>query len=93
MAGFVLLGVFKFPGLGVEGAGGHLAGRGGLGEGELFLPPGLVDGVKILRQGAGRPAELYPPGPGGGDAFGLSLADVGPLVLGHEGEDLKDDVA
>ena len=49
--------------------------------------------MKILRQRAGRPAEANPPGLGRGDALCLALAEVSPLVLRHEGEDLQDDVA
>ena len=84
---------FKPDRLGVEGAPGEMAGGGRLVQSQLFGSPGFVDGVEIVGQGDGGTAEFHPPGFGGGDALGLPLADVGALVLRHEGQDLKDDVA
>ncbi len=55
--------------------------------------PALVDAVKVRGQGTGRPAKAYAPGFGGGNALGLTLADVHALVLRHEGQYLKDNIA
>ena len=79
---------FKPDRLGVEGAPGEMAGGGRLVQSQLFGPPGFVDGVEIVGQGDGGTAEFPPPGFGGGNALGLPLADVGALVLRHEGQDL-----
>lgn len=75
-----------------EGGQSHPALLGGGGAGQFSGLPSLVDAVEVLRQGLWWPPEAHPPGLGGGNALGLALSDVHPLVFRHEGEDLKDDV-
>ena len=76
--------------LAVKGGHRQATGSGGLAQSHGFGPPCPVEAVEILQQRAGRPAEANPSGLGRGDALRLALAEVGPLVLRHEGEDLQD---
>lgn len=75
-----------------EGGQRHAALLCGGGAGDLVRPPPLVGAVEVLRQGLGRPSEAHPSGFGGGNALGLALADVHPLIFRHKGEDLEDDI-
>ena len=73
----------------VEGVVVHVAQFGSLTEGDLARPPGPVHRIEVFGQRLGGTAELDAPGFGGRDPLSLALADVFPLVLGHEGQDLQ----
>ena len=51
-----------------------------------------MDRTEIWRKRAGRPAESYTSGLGRRDSLGLTPADVFTFILGHEGQNLENQV-
>ena len=80
---------FKPAGFSVEGSHRHIAGAGGLGQRHFLGSPRLMNAVEVLGQGERRAAEADASCLGGGNAFGLALADVGTFILCHKGQHLQ----